>query len=309
MIDDNAFSGLTDVGLTRENNQDQFLIAELNKSMLIGRTSLPYAEQSRLLGSVQGHLMLVADGMGGHAGGEKASSMAIEYLVDRLLNHVHWFFKIDEDAENEFIASLKALLRDTHQRIQEEGKKDLLLQGMGTTLTMGYLVWPKLYVVHVGDSRCYLVRRGAVERLTTDHTLARRMIDSGGLKPEQEAGSRWSNVLWNVIGGRSEVELTAEVRSVTLEENDSLVFCSDGLHRYLTDGRLLDILDAHETPRAACEALLKIAKDAGGDDNITVIVARPVPGPGLESTITFEPDTSPNKVNYDTHYSHDPNID
>ena len=306
MMDEEAFCGLTDVGLKRENNQDQFLIAQLNKSMLVGQTSLPIEHGRRLFGATQGQLLLVADGMGGHAAGEQASTMAIDFLVDRLLNHVHWFFQADHDAEQDFIESLKVLLRSTHERIQEEGRKNSSLNGMGTTLTMTYLLWPRMYVLHAGDSRCYLVRDGAVQSLTTDHTLARRMIESGGMKPEDEAGSRWSNVLWNVLGGKSDVELTAEVRSVVLEEGDAVVLCTDGLHRHLDNERIVNVLEANASARSACEAFVKLANDGGGDDNITVIVARPVPPPGLASTVTIETEVPLDEVlNYETYNPHD----
>ncbi|MGV3486348.1 MAG: PP2C family protein-serine/threonine phosphatase [Planctomycetaceae bacterium] len=308
MIDDDCYSGVTDVGLKRENNQDQFLIARLNKSMLVGQSSLPIEPDSRLFSESQGSLMLVADGMGGHAAGELASKMAIDGLIERMLNEIHWFFKINIDAEHEFIESLKTILRTTHCRIQDEGRKVSALRGMGTTLTMTYIVWPKMYVLHAGDSRCYLVRDGVVDCLTTDHTLARRMIDSGGMKPEDELGSRWSNVLWNVLGGKSEAELTAEVRSVILQEGDTIVLCTDGLHRHVDDAKLVSVLRENPSPRDACSAFVKIANDAGGDDNVTVIVARPDPPPGLASTemidqrATADNDIS---INYETYHPQD----
>ncbi len=306
MIDEQSFFGMTHVGMKRQNNQDQFLIAQLNKSMLVGETSLPIEKQSRLFGRVQGHVLLVADGMGGHLAGELASSMAIDFLVERLLNNVHWFFQLGLDAENEFIDSLKTLMRETHHRIQEEGRQNAALDGMGTTLTMCYVLWPKMYVVHAGDSRCYLVRDGEVERLTTDHTLARRMIESGGMKPEEEAGSRWSNVLWNVLGGKSENALTAEVRSVNLHEGDAIVMCSDGLHRHVKDELLLDVMNECESPQSACQRFVEIAIDAGGDDNITVIVARPETPPGLASTISIEAEKPLDPMlNYETYNPHD----
>ena len=302
MIDNDCCSGATDVGLKRENNQDQFLIAELNKSLLVGQTSLPIEPSSRLFSDAQGRLMLVADGMGGHAAGELASKMAIDGLIERMLNQIHWFFKINADAEHEFIESLKTILRTTHCRIQDEGRRVSALRGMGTTLTMTYVIWPKMYVLHAGDSRCYLVRDGIVDRLTTDHTLARRMIDSGGMKPEDELGSRWSNVLWNVLGGKSDAQLTAEVRSVTLQEGDVIVLCTDGLHRHIDDARLVEVLREHPSAHDACSEFIRIANDAGGDDNITVIVARLEPPPELASTATIEESLpSDNSINYDTY--------
>jgi serine/threonine protein phosphatase PrpC len=276
--------GATDVGLRRENNQDQFLIAKLKKSMLVETCSMAVDPTKRLYGDTLGHLMLVADGMGGHAAGERASAMAIESLVDQLLNRVHWFFKIHVDAENEFIASLKEMLKATHRTIREAGERVASLHGMGTTLTMTYWVWPKMYVLHAGDSRCYLIRNGEVEQLTTDHTLARRMVDAGGLRPEDESTSRWSNVLWNVLGGKSEVDVTAEVRSVMLEEGDVILLCSDGLHRYIDDATIAQIIKQHTSPTDAVAAFIKFALDAGGEDNVTAIVARPMAPVGYDDS-------------------------
>ena len=230
--------GLTDVGKRRSVNQDQFLIAELSKSMLVSASSLVDIDTGRFFGGIQGQVLLVADGMGGHAAGEKASSLVMQHLIGRLLNSVHWFFQSDTGSEEEFIDGLKNLLRDAHSRVLAESRENHSVAGMGTTLTMAYIHWPTMYVVHAGDSRCYLIRDGAARQLTTDHTLARQMVEAGGMKPEDEATSRWSNVLWNVLGGNSERDLLAEVHRVDLRENDSVVLCSDGLYRYLDENHL-----------------------------------------------------------------------
>jgi len=274
MINSENCCGATDTGRTRENNQDAFLIGRLAKSMLVGVNSLGIEPRTRLVGDDRGWLMLVADGMGGHAAGERASALAIQYLVKRLLNNVHWFIHLTPSEEQQFIDGLKNLLRDAHHEIQLEGRRNSALEGMGTTLTMAYLVWPTLYVLHAGDSRCYLVRDSQVKCLTTDHTLARRMVESGGLSPEDETASRWSNVLWNVLGGRSEEQLKAEVHQVHLQPGDTIVLCSDGLHRYLSDAALLKILAAGQSCSDVCQTLIDLANAQGGEDNITVIVAQ-----------------------------------
>jgi serine/threonine protein phosphatase PrpC len=282
MIDEHNCYGATDIGRKRESNQDSFLIARLSKSMLVGSNSLDITPQTRLFGGVCGWLMLVADGMGGHAGGERASVLAVHYLIERLLNNIHWFFQLNREAELEFIDSLKKLLRDTHHEIQSEGRRDATVSGMGTTLTMTYLVWPSLYVVHAGDSRCYLIRDGRAELLTTDHTMARRLVEAGGMNPEDEATSRWSNVLWNVLGGKSQEEIKAEVRQIDLRRGDKIMLCSDGLHRYLTKDRIVDILDRSPTCDSACEEFIRLANERGGDDNITVVVAHVPPEPNFD---------------------------
>jgi protein phosphatase len=264
-------AGLTDVGRARQQNQDQFLIANLKKSMLVDSTSLPLAEHPRLYGGSMGRLLMVADGMGGHAAGERASMLAIDCMVDRLLNSVHWFFNLDRDPEDHFLEDLQDLLRSAHRRIVDEGLSHLSQKGMGTTLTLAYVIWPRLYVVHAGDSRCYLFRRGESERLTVDHTLARQLVDAGGIEEAEESTSRWSHVLWNVLGGGGE-EVTAEVRRVDLEPGDAILLCSDGLYRYFEDDELCRVLSGGQSAAAMCQKLVATANERGGRDNITAVV-------------------------------------
>lgn len=291
-----AAFGITDVGRKRKTNQDQFLIAQLNKSMLVSSTSLPLDAKSRLFGGIQGQLLLVADGMGGHAAGERASSLAIDHLVSRLLNSVHWFLQVDHESEHDFVDALKQLLQDAHARILRESSENLSQRGMGTTLTMAHVVWPRLYVVHAGDTRCYLVRDGVAEQLTTDHTLARRLVESGGMKPEDEATSRWSHVLWNVLGGRGESELIAEVRCADLKQGDTLVLCSDGLHRYIDPAFLAETVDRLQDPSQICAALVQHANEGGGEDNITIVVAKPTPPATSRARTTVETEVPLEKI-------------
>ena len=284
--------GLTDVGKTRAVNQDQFLIAELSKSMLVSASSLAEIDTGRFFGGIQGQVLLVADGMGGHAAGEKASSIVMQHLIGRLLNSVHWFFQADTGSEEEFIDGLKNLLRDAHSRVLAESRENQSVAGMGTTLTMAYIHWPTMYVVHAGDSRCYLIRDGVEQQLTTDHTLARQMVEAGGMKPEDEATSRWSNVLWNVLGGNSDRNLLAEVHRVDLRENDSVVLCSDGLYRYLEQDQLSTMLGKQSDASMLCKQLVDHANQRGGEDNVTVIVSHPTPqkrASGLGLNVAFDP--------------------
>ena len=265
--------GLSDCGRAREANQDQFLVAELIKSMLVSATTLELGEQ--VFGRVQGEILLVADGMGGHAAGEKASHLAISHLVYRLLNSVHWFFHGDDGNEDDFVANLQDLMQDANAKILRESAKNANVRGMGTTLTMAHRIGKRMFVVHAGDSRCYLYRNGAVEQLTTDHTLARQMVEKGGMRSEHESMSRWSNVLWNVLGGNSNDEVVAEARRVDLEDGDMIVLCSDGLYRYVNEEMLAEVLSVTEDPESACRTLVDFANASGGKDNVTVVVAKP----------------------------------
>ncbi|TWU15253.1 PP2C family protein-serine/threonine phosphatase [Allorhodopirellula heiligendammensis] len=272
----NHSCGLTDVGRRRTENQDQFLVAELRKSMVVRTTSLPIEKNTTLFGRVRGELLIVADGMGGQAAGQRASSVALDHLIAQLLNRMHCFFHLSDGRDDAFVAALKDLLQQTHARILAEAATNDAERGMGTTLTMAYIVWPRMYVVHVGDSRCYLIRKGRCEQLTTDHTLARKLVDAGGMRPEDEAHSRWTNVLWNVLGGKGEHELVAEVRRTELVEGDTVLLCSDGLSRYLSTETLAEVvLEGGDEIQSICHRLVGLANAAGGEDNITVIVSQP----------------------------------
>ena len=144
---------------------------------------------------------------------------------------------------------------------------------MATTVTLAYLLWPRLFVVHAGDSRCYLLRGSRFRQITKDQTVAQSLVESGQLPPEDVETSKWSHVLWNVVGG-DDVELTSEVYKARLEPGDTLLLCSDGLTRHLTDQQIVQVLEAEKETEAACHRMVDAANEAGGTDNITVIVAR-----------------------------------
>jgi protein phosphatase len=263
--------GQTDIGKAREVNEDQFLIADLNRSMLIHQTSLSHEDHTRLFGGSQGKLLLVADGMGGHAGGRRASALAVETLTHYVLNTMPWFFRLREGADD-LDEDLRAALEQCQKRIEEAASLDPQRSRMGTTLTMAYLLWPQLYVVHAGDSRCYLLRGGRLEQVTRDHTLAQQMVDQGVLAPEQAEGSRWSHILYNCIGGGTH-ELNPDVYKATLNVGDTLLLCTDGLSKVVSDAQVRDMLDRKESAELTCQRLVALANDLGGPDNITVVVA------------------------------------
>jgi PPM family protein phosphatase len=263
--------GLTDVGHVRKVNEDQYLIATLNKSMQVQQTSLGLDDRTRLYGSTQGRLLLVADGMGGHAAGQRASTLAVDALTAYVLNTMPWFFRLRGDEEDSFVDDLKAALRHCQAAIEAEAARVPGRKDMGTTLTMAYLVWPRLFVVHAGDSRCYLLRQGRLHCVTRDHTVARKLADEGVL--DDPEGSRWANVLWNVVGGGSG-ELTVEVYKGNLALGDTLLLCTDGLTKHVGDDELSRLLEEASSSEEACRRLVSAANAAGGTDNVTVVVAR-----------------------------------
>lgn len=266
-------AGRTDIGKQRESNQDQFLIADLHKSLLVDDSSLPLDCQARLFGSSFGRLLMVADGMGGHQAGSRASLLAIDLLINQLLNGMRWPMRVHPDEEDRFVADLKHLFETAHKLILRESRVHSELRGMGTTLTMAYVVWPSMYVVHVGDSRCYLMRGGVPQQLTRDHTLSSQLVEQGGLRPEELETSRWSHVLYNALGGGG-IEVTVEVHKVALEIDDVILLCTDGLYRDVKAQEMADVLLGELELGEACRALVEMANFRGGHDNITVVAAR-----------------------------------
>ncbi|MEQ8765921.1 MAG: protein phosphatase 2C domain-containing protein [Planctomycetota bacterium] len=265
--------GLTDIGRQREINEDQFLIADLTKSAAIRQSSMgleidPASREEQ----PAGQLLVVADGMGGHAAGEIASALVTKTLVESIVLE-KGKSSLLELPDEELIEQLQATLQRCQEAILEESKAVPERRGMGTTLTMAFVVGMKVFVVHVGDSRCYLYRTGELEQVTTDHTIAQQLVESGKLAPEEARDSHWSHLLVNALGGSEDI-LSPEVQWADLEDGDVLLLCTDGLTQHLTDAEILKVLDGEKSIEKACQQLVRAANDGGGTDNITAVVAR-----------------------------------
>lgn len=272
--------GMTDIGKVRRTNQDQFLIAELSKSMLVQETSLPVEDHTRLSGGKRGHLLLVADGMGGAPAGDLASSIAVNTVIRYVLNVMPWFFRLDGH-EEDLRGELKRALERCQSSIEADVAANPEHEGMGTTLTMAYVIWPRLYVVHVGDSRCYLFRDSRLEQVTHDHTFAQQLADRGVLQKEAARQSQWSHVMWNIIGGKTP-ELRPELYSAELRRGDTLLLCTDGVTKHLPDPAVAALLENDRPVPEICRRIIHAAREQAGTDNITMVVARfgkPHPSP------------------------------
>jgi len=263
--------GITDQGRVRSSNEDQFLIAELSKAMRIWQTSLPEARAQ--IGDERGHLFLVADGMGGHRGGEQASALAVVAIQQFTLNTLKWFFESNRQEAQAVLNQFQAALREADLRVREEAAEHQELSGMGTTVTMAYHLDAQLCVVHVGDSRAYLYRDGELDQLTRDHTLMAELVSSGAIQPADVAQHRFRHVITNVVGG-NEAGVMVEAHAVEVQAGDRLLLCSDGLTEMVTNDAIAATLRAEQDPEPACTKLLAQANDAGGMDNITVVVVR-----------------------------------
>lgn len=190
--------GLTDRGKIRDRNEDQFLTAVLLKSLQVQRTSLPQPKVQH--SSDRSYVFVVADGMGGHAGGEKASALAIDSVESFILETFKWFAQCKGNEQDQVLADFQSALGHANARVLAEAAERPELRGMGTTLTLAYSLNDELFVAHVGDSRCYLCRQGLLYRLTRDHTLVEEMVRHGALRAEEAAQHRWRHVITNAVG-------------------------------------------------------------------------------------------------------------
>lgn len=264
--------GLSDQGPGRPENQDQFLIADLSKSMYVHTTSLSFDDHARLFGNTQGTLLLVADGMGEHFGGGEASRLAVETIGQYVLNAMRWFPRSRNESDADFRAGLMRGFEMCQQQLYERMAAQPECNGMGTTLTLAFVNWPQAYVVHVGDSRCYRLRGGQLERITQDHTMAQQAV-ARGVMTADNVPARWKHTLWNVVGGHHE-SLEPDYFELELELGDKLLLCTDGLVEAVDDGRIQSLLQTEQPAEELCQQLLKRARDQGAQDDVTVVAAQ-----------------------------------
>jgi len=263
--------GVTDKGKVRTANEDQFLIAELTKAMRIWQTSL--SEPKLQVGEERGHLFLVADGMGGHRAGERASAIAVAAIEQFTLNSFKWFFGSNDAEAKKVLAQFQSAFGQADAQIVEEAAERPELRGMGTTVTMAFQLGAQLCVVHAGDSRAYLYRDGELHQLTEDHTLVAEMVRSGQLQQEQVAEHRLRHVITNVVGG-PEVGVKVEARALQVQAGDRLLLCADGLTEMVRNDVIAATLAAEPEPEAAAKTLLARANEGTAADNITLLVVR-----------------------------------
>jgi serine/threonine protein phosphatase PrpC len=265
------YFGLTDKGQARPSNEDQFLIAELVKALHVAQTSVPQPPLQQ--STDRCYLFVVADGIGGNAGGPRASALAVDSVEQFVLESWQWSDRLRGREDDVVFAEFRRALGRANSRVLAEASSHPGLGGMGTTLTLAFCLNADLFVAHAGDSRCYLFRQRHLYRLTADHTLAEEMVRSGALSPEEAARSRWSHVVTNAVGGGSP-EVTVELHKVGLLPGDVLMLCSDGLTGMVSEPDVARVLCDAPDPEAACRRLVDGANGAGGKDNITAVVAR-----------------------------------
>ena len=240
-------AGLSDVGCQRENNEDRFAYWESDDDSQFQR---------------KGRLFSVADGMGGHEGGAEASRIAVDTVQE-----------IYAGAESEDVRGiLFTAFQTAHQRILQYADKHPGLLGMGTTCTAVVLRDHDLYYAHVGDSRLYLAREDSIYRLTRDQSYVGKLVEQGIISTEEAGSHPQRHILTSALGAGAEVVPECPEEPLSLEAGDTLVLCTDGLWSLLAEADIQKVVTSKK-PDAACRELVKMARDGGGPDNITVQIA------------------------------------
>jgi serine/threonine protein phosphatase PrpC len=241
-------SSQTDIGCQRENNEDSFGYWEPEDDREFAR---------------KGRLAIVADGMGGYEGGQEASQMAVETVSSVYRD------RNGGDPQQ----TLNEALQAAHERVRQHGFAHPKLRGMGTTCTAIALVGHELHYVHVGDSRLYRVRNGQIAQITRDHSYVGRLVESGAISREEAEKHPQRNILTAALGTSADLIMDSPGRPENLISGDVLVICSDGLWGQMHDDEILNAV-ANNSPEAAGRALIALARERGGPDNITLQVLR-----------------------------------
>jgi protein phosphatase len=256
--------GRTDVGRTREHNEDAFVVADLTTD----DASLQPSVRKHRVGH-KGSLFMVADGMGGAAAGEIASQMATEIVLKELREN--WLTLAEPNPEA-FARCLKRAAQTANQLIHSYATSHQEYRGMGTTATIAGILGDTLYLAQVGDSRGYLVRDGVARQITKDQSLMQKLIEAGELTEEEAAQSERRNIILQALG--PEPVIKVDLTYQKLRRDDILVLCSDGLSGQVSKDDFARVIGEEKDLVQACRRLIDLANDAGGPDNITVIIAR-----------------------------------
>lgn len=268
---------LTDQGRVRDSNEDSFAVFRMGRFLERISSNVPEAElPSR--SEESGHLMIVADGLGGHEAGDVASKTALITAFQLIQRSPRWALRLDDPTTREkeirdMLVRARGYLRQVHAELRQQAAIDSRLKGMGTTFTGAYAIGTDLFVLHVGDSKAYLLRSGGLHKITHDHTVAQEYADQGMIAQEDVDKHRMHHVLTRAIGGPDE-DLEGDMHHMTIRDGDRLLLCSDGLTDMAKEDDISEVLARHPGSEEACRALVALALERGGRDNVTAIVAR-----------------------------------
>lgn len=260
--------GLTHAGKVREGNEDHFLIASLQRSLEVRQTNFRDLEFFERMRGTKAYLFAVADGVGGQEGGELASGLALATTAEYLSQTIGSYHAVAPGEEQSFLGPLGEAAQRAHARMLEAfgGSRGT---GPATTLTMALVVWPRVFIVHVGDSRAYLLRGGTLRRLTRDQTMGAYLMEHYAMTEQAAEQGGYNNVLASAIGAP---DMQPAVHELALEGGDRLLLCTDGLTRHVSEARAEAVLARDIGPAECCEELVQLALAGGGEDNVTVVV-------------------------------------
>lgn len=266
--------GLTDIGKKRTTNEDHFIAGEWTSGIRVASTNFNSTQNARLTGQAGLQILAVADGMGGHAAGALASSLVIDSFLEYLLNAADLPATAgscqsdDTNLQDDLIAAAQ----QCQARLNDEVAAHPQHAGMGSTLTAACILWPCVFVVHVGDSRLYLFRNQQLEQLTTDHSLYELYVSRGDMTPEEAEEKGLQHRLHRVIAAGNE-DLQPDFHRHELQPGDRLIVCSDGLTKHVDAQMIANIISSASTAEEACQSFIDAALQDGGTDNISVAVA------------------------------------
>ena len=267
----------THEGFVRETNEDHYLVIRFHRTLESVFSNIP----DQLLESfdIVGYGALVADGIGRYAGGDVASRLALTKLIELIVATPDWIMSLrrSHNAQRVLKRMTERFLK-VDEKLRSHAKQHAELQGMGTTLTIAGLLGDELIIGHVGDSRAYLFRDGRLIQLTSDHTLAQRLIDAGVAKPNDAVARSMRHVLTAALGSLGE-DVPPEVHRRKLVGGDQLLLCTDGLTDCVSDAEISSVFSEVRPARWVCQTLIDLALSAGGSDNITAVVTRVLPPP------------------------------
>jgi PPM family protein phosphatase len=262
--------GISHTGNVRKANEDHFITAALQRSVQIRQTNLDDTHVFDRLSGPRAYLFAVADGVGGSAGGRVASAIAVATIVEYLGEVVGAYNGYGGDQVKDFPGHVRTAVERAHEHLVETFR----LQdrnGPATTLTLAMVVWPRAYIVHVGDSRVYHLRGDTLRRLTRDQTVGEVLVSQHGMPREKVEQAGLYNVLASAVGAR---DMTPAVDFIPLEHGDVLLLCTDGLTKHVSDSRIGETLGRASDAETGCRTLIDLALSGGGSDNVTAVVAR-----------------------------------
>ena len=264
--------GITHAGVVREENQDQFLLCTVHPQVVVHASSLPDTDSLALRGQRLATLMLVADGVGGRAAGSRASQLATEAVTQYVASTLRSYHTAGSPSDAQFTEALRNAACEAHEAVRGEARTSQAGAGMATTLSLAVVVWPWMYVVQVGDSRCYLYQDGVLRQVTRDQTFAQDLVERGVMTPEKAKASPLSNVLSSAIGAD---DALPEITRVDVRKRGCVILvCSDGLTKHVSDSEIAALLGSMTGAEQVARALLALALERGGTDNVTMVVGR-----------------------------------